>query len=47
MITLAVGAAAFFAGVYFSQKVKDLVSGFPAEARAQIAKVEADIRAKL
>jgi hypothetical protein len=43
--------AAFVLGVYFSQKVKDLVSGVPSVVRAQVsnyeAKLLADIKAKL
>jgi hypothetical protein len=42
---------AFVLGVYFSQKVKDLVAGVPSVVRAQVSAYEtkllADIKAKI
>lgn len=46
-ITLAVGAAAFIAGVVFSQKVKDWFKGIPSELRSALKNVETDTLSKI
>lgn len=39
-ITLVVGAAAFVAGVFLSQKVRDKINGVPSNLRADLKSVE-------
>jgi hypothetical protein len=46
-LVLISSAAAFGAGVYFSQRVKDWLAGVPSDLRAALKGVEADVQAKV
>lgn len=47
LIYFVVPVAAFLAGVFMSQKIKDTIHGVPAALRADLAKVEAAALGKL